>query len=74
MLVDLSKNLITKPVLETLLSVAREAKVEEYRDEMFAGGHINTSEDCAVLHVACATSMISRSPRVALRFQPCSTT
>ena len=36
MLVDLSKNLITEPVLETLLSLAREAKVEEYRDKMFA--------------------------------------
>ena len=52
MLVDLSKNLITEPVLETLLSLAREAKVEEYRDKMFAGEHINTSEDRAVLHVA----------------------
>ncbi|KIM38028.1 hypothetical protein M413DRAFT_448070 [Hebeloma cylindrosporum] len=52
MLVDLSKNLITEPVLETLLELAREAKVEEYRDKMFAGEHINTSEDRAVLHVA----------------------
>ena len=52
MLVDLSKNLITEPVLETLLSLVREAKVEEYRDKMFAGEHINTSEDRAVLHVA----------------------
>ena len=52
MLVDLSKNLITEPILETLLSLAREAKVEEYRDKMFAGEHINTSEDRAVLHVA----------------------
>jgi glucose-6-phosphate isomerase len=52
LLVDLSKNLITEPVLETLLSLVREAKVEEYRDKMFAGEHINTSEDRAVLHVA----------------------
>ncbi|KAF9544447.1 PGI-domain-containing protein [Agrocybe pediades] len=29
-----------------------EAKVEEYRDKMFAGEHINTSEDRAVLRVA----------------------
>ncbi|KAF9555537.1 glucose-6-phosphate isomerase [Agrocybe pediades] len=52
MLVDLSKNLITEPVLDTLLSLIKEAKVEEYRDKMFAGEHINTSEDRAVLHVA----------------------
>lgn len=52
MLVDLSKNLITEPVLDTLLALVKEAKVEEYRDKMFAGEHINTSEDRAVLHVA----------------------
>ncbi|PPQ68411.1 hypothetical protein CVT26_006083 [Gymnopilus dilepis] len=52
LLVDLSKNLITEPVLDTLLSLVREAQVEEYRDKMFAGEHINTSEDRAVLHVA----------------------
>jgi len=52
MLVDLSKNLITQSVLDTLLDLAREARVEEYRDKMFAGEHINTSEDRAVLHVA----------------------
>lgn len=52
MLVDLSKHLITEPILETLLSLAKEAQVEEYRDKMFAGEHINTSEDRSVLHVA----------------------
>lgn len=51
-LVDLSKNLITPSILSTLLSLAREAKIEEHREEMFAGKHINTSEDRAVLHVA----------------------
>ncbi|OSX63394.1 hypothetical protein POSPLADRAFT_1074023 [Postia placenta MAD-698-R-SB12] len=51
-LLDYSKNLITEPILETLLSLAREAQVETYRDKMFAGEHINTSEDRAVLHVA----------------------
>ena len=52
LLVDLSKNLITEPVLAELLALAREARVEEFRDKMFAGEHINTSEDRAVLHVA----------------------
>ncbi|KIY65196.1 Glc-6-P isomerase [Cylindrobasidium torrendii FP15055 ss-10] len=51
-LLDYSKNLITAPILETLLSLAKEAGVEDVRDKMFAGEHINTSEDRAVLHVA----------------------
>ena len=44
--------MITEPILKTLLNLVREAGVEEYRDKMFAGEHINTSEDRAVLHVA----------------------
>ncbi|KAF5391832.1 hypothetical protein D9757_001766 [Collybiopsis confluens] len=52
MLLDYSKNLITQPILDTLLSLIREAQVESYRDKMFSGEHINTSEDRAVLHVA----------------------
>lgn len=51
-LVDYSKNLIDEEVLSTLFSLAREAKVEQFRDAMFAGDHINTSEDRAVLHIA----------------------
>lgn len=38
--------------MDTLVSLAREAEVETYRDKMFNGEHINTSEDRAVLHVA----------------------
>ncbi|KAJ3821760.1 glucose-6-phosphate isomerase [Lentinula raphanica] len=51
-LLDYSKNLITQPILDSLLSLVREAQVESFRDKMFAGEHINTSEDRAVLHVA----------------------
>jgi len=35
-----------------LFSLVREAQVENARDEMFGGVHINTSENRAVLHVA----------------------
>ncbi len=38
--------------MSTLVSLAKEARVEEFRDKMFAGEHINTSEGRAVLHVA----------------------
>ncbi len=50
--VDLSKNLVTAPVLEALARLAAQTKVEARRDAMFAGEHINTTEDRAVLHTA----------------------
>ena len=50
--VDLSKNLVTVPVLEALARLAAQTKVEAHRDAMFAGEHINTTEDRAVLHTA----------------------
>ncbi|KAI0044777.1 glucose-6-phosphate isomerase [Auriscalpium vulgare] len=51
-LLDFSKNLITEPILATLLQLIRESGLEQVRDSMFKGEHINTSEDRAVLHVA----------------------
>lgn len=51
-LLDYSKNLIDDEVLSSLFELAREAKVESFRDQMFSGEHINTSEGRAVLHVA----------------------
>ncbi|HEV3187338.1 MAG TPA: glucose-6-phosphate isomerase [Acidimicrobiales bacterium] len=49
---DYSKNLITDETVELLARLARECDVEGRRDAMFAGEHVNTSEDRAVLHVA----------------------
>lgn len=51
-LLDFSKNLINEEVFTQLLELVKEAGVEQARDDMFAGKHINTSEDRAVLHVA----------------------
>lgn len=51
-LLDYSKNLVNEPVLAELFALVREAGVEGARDAMFAGEHINTSEDRAVLHTA----------------------
>ncbi|KAM0747489.1 putative glucose-6-phosphate isomerase [Meredithblackwellia eburnea MCA 4105] len=59
-LVDYSKNLIDLPVFETLIQLAKEANVEKSRDDMFAGKHINTSEDRAVLHIALRNSVASQ--------------
>lgn len=50
--VDLSKNLIDEGVLADLLALAQQCGVAELRDRMFAGEHINTTEDRAVLHTA----------------------
>jgi glucose-6-phosphate isomerase len=49
---DFSKNLITDETVIMLGGLARERGVEERREAMFAGEHINVSEDRAVLHVA----------------------
>jgi glucose-6-phosphate isomerase len=49
---DYSKHRATDETLRLLMEVARAAGVEERRDAMFAGTHINTTEDRAVLHVA----------------------
>ncbi len=49
---DYSKHRVTDETLAGLVAVARAAGLEERRDAMFAGEHINTTEDRAVLHVA----------------------
>ena len=49
---DLSKNLITEETIKLLCDLGRAVKVEERRDAMFSGAHINTTEDRAVLHTA----------------------
>ncbi len=50
--IDYSKHRVLRETLELLFSLAREAGLEDKRDAMFAGVHINTSEDRAVLHTA----------------------
>ncbi|MCG7438454.1 glucose-6-phosphate isomerase [Corynebacterium freneyi] len=52
LLVDLSKNFIDDEALAALVDVARAADVEGARTRMFAGEHINNTEDRAVLHTA----------------------
>ncbi|HZA58662.1 MAG TPA: glucose-6-phosphate isomerase [Solirubrobacterales bacterium] len=49
---DYSKHRVTDETMGLLLGLAGECGVERRRDAMFAGEHINVSEDRAVLHVA----------------------
>ncbi|HEY5698679.1 MAG TPA: glucose-6-phosphate isomerase, partial [Acidimicrobiales bacterium] len=49
---DYSKHRITRRTVGLLTDLARAAEVERLRDAMFAGEHINLTEDRAVLHIA----------------------
>jgi glucose-6-phosphate isomerase len=51
-LVDYSKNRVTEETMKLLFELARQARVFDWRDRMFAGDKINRTEDRAVLHVA----------------------
>jgi glucose-6-phosphate isomerase len=51
-LFDYSKNLITDETKAALLALAKESDIEAWRGKMFAGEHINATEDRAVMHVA----------------------
>jgi glucose-6-phosphate isomerase len=50
--IDYSKHRVTRDTLKMLIDLARTAGLEQRRDAMFSGVHINTSEDRAVLHTA----------------------
>ncbi|ODQ92840.1 glucose-6-phosphate isomerase [Mycolicibacterium holsaticum] len=50
--VDYSKHRLTRETLQLLVNLARAAGLEQRRDAMFSGVHINTSENRAVLHTA----------------------
>ncbi|MFZ9881531.1 MAG: glucose-6-phosphate isomerase [Phycisphaerales bacterium] len=49
---DYSKNLVDREVMDALFALAAECGVARRAKAMFAGEHINTTEDRAVLHAA----------------------
>jgi glucose-6-phosphate isomerase len=49
---DFSKNRVTDETVRLLVELAREREVEQRRDAMFAGEHVNVTEDRPALHVA----------------------
>ena len=51
-LVDYSKNIITKETMRLLFGLARECRVKDAVESMFSGERINETEKRAVLHVA----------------------
>src|SRR6201991_3450804 len=50
--IDYSKHRVNRETLKLLIDLARTAELEQRRDEMFSGVHINISENRAVLHTA----------------------
>ncbi len=59
MLVDYSKNLITRETVRLLIELALECKLKEAIEQMFSGEKINETENRSVLHVA----LRNRSPQ-----------
>jgi len=51
-LVDFSKNIITDETIGLLTNLAKEAKLEDWRDRLFAGDKINFTENRSALHIA----------------------
>ena len=51
-LVDFSKNRITDETLNLLTNLAKEAKLEDWRDRLFSGDKINFTENRSALHIA----------------------
>lgn len=52
MLLDYSKNRVVPKTMDLLVALAREANLEGWRQRMFSGETINTTEGRSVLHVA----------------------
>ena len=52
MLLDYSKNLIDDNTKNSLIELAKECQLEDWRSKMFAGEKINKTENRAVLHAA----------------------
>lgn len=52
LLLDFSKNRITRETMDLLLALGRACGIEAGREAMFCGEHVNTSEGRAAAHVA----------------------
>jgi glucose-6-phosphate isomerase len=49
---DYSKNMVTAETVQLLVALAERAGLRRRIDDMFAGGHVNNTEDRPALHVA----------------------
>ena len=61
-LLDYSKNLISEDTMSMLFDLAKECNIEQWREKMFSGERINSTEDRAILH----TALRSRSDKLVM--------
>lgn len=66
LLLDYSKNLVTQETMALLFELARMAQVESWRDKMFSGAKINSTEHRAVLHTALRAAIDPEHPAILL--------
>src|SRR5512137_2610673 len=69
LLLDYSKNLVTRETMPLLFALARQSQVENWRDRMFAGEKINCTEQRAVLHTALRAAMDAKHAPVMVEGQ-----
>jgi glucose-6-phosphate isomerase len=50
---------VTRETLQLLIDLARTARLEQHRDAMFSGVHINTSENMRYCIPRCAIRAVS---------------
>lgn len=51
-LLDYSKNIITQETMNNLYALAKDCDIEQWREKMFSGERVNSTEVRAVLHTA----------------------
>lgn len=66
LLLDYSKNMVTRETMGLLFALARHVRVETWRDRMFGGEKINSTERRAVLHTALRAAIDPGHPPVLL--------
>jgi glucose-6-phosphate isomerase len=66
LLLDYSKNLVTQETMALLFALARHCKLEDWREKMFSGAKINSTEHRAVLHTALRAAIDPAHPPILL--------
>jgi glucose-6-phosphate isomerase len=70
LLLDYSKQRIDAPCLQSLIALAEQAQLSQWRDRMFAGEKINVSEHRAVLHTALRAPKEAQIPNAEQNVMP----
>ncbi len=66
LLLDYSKNLVIEETMALLFALARQVQLEAWREKMFSGAKINSTENRAVLHTALRAAIDPEHPPILL--------